>query len=238
MADLYGTAVYGQAVYSAAATPSERKRMSKFRRDPKGLPIPGKVTLGLQVIDNYDGNTEVGTVTTELAEFTAANADLEAKNTTAGQKQQAAVQATTALNDSETVWNEKLEKLMSRTEDNTSGDKAKMETTGLATYEPGRAPATGTPAQVLNLSASSGDNAGEADLHWNSMKPNPRLFESRYIKGLTLDEAHMIPGESATASKLTQGGLESGSEYLFQVRAVGTGGAKGPWSDPARGRAA
>lgn len=237
MADLYGSAVYGQAVYSAAAS-TEKKRMSKFKRDPKALPVPDKVALGIQVIANYTGNTNVGTVTTELADFTAANGDLEAKNTAAGNKRQEAIAATTALENSDADWDGKLEKLMSKTEDNTNFDKAKMETTGLATYEPGRAPSTGAPAQLQNLTASIGDNAGQVDLQWDPPKPKVRLFETRYIKGLTLNESAMQAGAPSTASKVTQDGLESGAEYMFQVRAVGTGGIKGPWSDPAKARAA
>ncbi len=237
MADLYGTAVYGTAVYSAASSPG-KKRMSKFKRDPKDLAVVAKVALGIQVIANYAGNPAVGTVTTELADFTTANGALESANTTANNKRQEAIAATTALENADAGWNAKLEKLMSKTEDNTNFDKAKMETTGLPTYEPGRAPSTGAPAQVQNLTASSGDNPGEADLQWNSMKPKPRLFEARYIKGLTLDETKMEAGGTTTASKMTIPGLEGGAEYLFQIRAHGSVGQKGPWSDPARGRAA
>ena len=237
MADIYGQAIYGTAVYSAAAS-SEKKRMSKFKRDPKDLPVIGKVALGIQVIANYTGNTAVGTVTTELADFTAANNGLESSNTTANNKRQEAVAATTALENANTDWDAKLEKLMSKTEGNTNFDKARMETTGLSTYDPGKAPATGTPAQVQNLTASTGDNPGDADLQWNSPKPRARMFEVRYCKGLTLDETKMQSGGTTTASKITVAGLESGADYLLQVRAHGSGGLKGPWSDPARGRAA
>ena len=76
MADIYGQAIFGTAVYSAAAS-SGKKHMSKFKRDPKGLPVTGKVALGKQVIANYTGNSNVGTVTPELADFTAANGDLD-----------------------------------------------------------------------------------------------------------------------------------------------------------------
>ena len=232
----YGQAIYGQAVYGAVAT-AEKKRMSKFKRDPKGLPVTDKVALGKQAITNYGASTVVGDVTTELADFTAANGDLDAKNTAANTKRQEAVQATTELENSSAVWDAKLEKLMSKTEDNTDNDKAKMETTGFATYEPGKATAVGTPAKVENLTASTGDNPGDADLQWNALKPRARMFEVRYIPGLTLDETKMQSGGTTTASRITIPGLVSGADHLFQVRAHGSSGLKGPWSDPARGRA-
>lgn len=234
---IYGQAIYGQAVYGAAAS-TEKRHMSKFKRDVKIQPVTGKTALGLQVEANCTGNTEIGTVTTELADFIAANTALEAKNTVANQKRQESIQATTELDNADADWNAKLEKFMAKVEGNTDHDKAKMETTGLPTYEPGNQSPSAPPAQVQNLQASTGDNPGQVDLQWNSMKPKPRLFETRYCKGLTLDETKMVPGESSTTSKVTQGGLESAADYLFQVRGVGTGATRGPWSDPAKGRAA
>lgn len=85
--------------------------------------------------------------------------------------------------------------------------------------------------QVLGLAATSGDDDGEIDLHWNrvvgamfyeiesSTDPNnPALWKSQ---------------TNSTASKTTIAGLPSGTRLWFRVRAVGTNEQRGPWSDPA-----
>lgn len=212
--------------------------MSKFSRAPKALTVPGKIALGKQIIDNYAGNPDFGSVAPELARFAAANAELETRNTVAGQKHQEAIQASTARNNAEADWNHQLEKLMAMTESRTNFDKARMEASGLSTYEPGRQGPAAPPAQVQNLQATTGRKPGEIDLRWNPPKTRARLFESRFSKGRTLDVALMRPGKSCTASRFTQDGLESGADYIFQVRAYGYGAAKGPWSDPALARSA
>ena len=83
------------------------------------------------------------------------------------------------------------------------------------------------PAPVDFL-ATMGDEPGEMDLVWAAIKGR-RVYDVEYrlnVEGATWTRVDPSP----TKSKMTVTGLQSGKEYVFRVRAVGTAGA-GPWND-------
>ena len=130
--------------------------MSKLKRDLKTEPIPDKAMRGAQIITACTGNSNIGTVTTELTAFTTANTKLETDYNAAQAAAAHAIQLTTVQNDSDADWNAKFESLALVLERNTGGDKMKLETTTIDTFEPGRAPAVGAPAKVGNVAVTLG----------------------------------------------------------------------------------
>lgn len=87
----------------------------------------------------------------------------------------------------------------------------------------------GSLPQVIDLSASTGEQAGEIDLVWDPV---------RGANGYEIECATDIAGEdswfgcgTSTESRATLKNLESRCRYWFRVRAVGKKG-EGDWSDP------
>lgn len=96
------------------------------------------------------------------------------------------------------------------------------------------ASAVGPLSAPIDFLATIGDDPGEMDLTWSAVKGR-RYYDVEYR--LNVDgSAWKRLDPSPTKSKATVSGLESGKEYIFRVRAVGTAGPS-PWSDVSIGRA-
>ena len=210
--------------------------MSKLRRDLKDDTIPNKTTRGDQIIAACTGNAALGTITDDLAAFTTANTEAKSAYNTAKTARTDAEQLTGVQNDAEAAWDAAFEQLLVKLESNTKGDKTKLGTTTIATFEPGSAPALGAPAQVANVAVTLGDDAGELEVTWNANRPRPRLYVVRMGED-PLNEGTMQQVGMPSGSRFVKGGLTAGKKYWFQVAAVGSGSQQGPWSDPASGMA-
>ena len=97
----------------------------------------------------------------------------------------------------------------------------------------GAAAPVGPMPMPQNCHATTGDMEGTADVMWDPV-PGARTYQARCATNPAGPWTDFYVG---TASSTTATGLTSGQEYWFQVRAVGAAGP-GPWSDPARKRAA
>ena len=210
--------------------------MSKLKRDLKTEPIPDKAMRGAQIITACTGNSNIGTVTTELTAFTTANTKLETDYNAAQAAAAHAIQLTTVQNDSDADWNAKLESLALVLERNTGGDKMKLETTTIDTFEPGRAPAVGAPAKVDNVKVTLGDMPHELEVTWDGLQPRPQMYLVKMCED-PYDATKLAQVGMVTGSRLVKGGLTGGKTYWFVIVAVGTGGRQGPPSDPATGMA-
>jgi hypothetical protein len=78
-----------------------------------------------------------------------------------------------------------------------------------------------------NVRATMGDMEGEIDYMW---EPNAKARSAQGRFRVHLSTGAYTDTDPTTKSKLTQGGLVSGTTYAFQVRFVGKDGP-GPWSD-------
>ena len=210
--------------------------MSKLKRDLKNDTIPNKTTRGAEITTACTANASIGTVTPELTAFSTANGAL----TTTASQLAAAQAAVTALVNlqaaNEKTWDATFESLLVKIEGNTNGDKLKMGTTTVATYDPGVSTPTPAVVQVLSLSVTNGDMPHELDLSWNAQRPRPQIYMVRMCMG-TYDQSKMVQIGTPTASQFTATNLTPGQVYWFEVCAVGTGNHQGPWSDPAMGTA-
>ena len=111
----------------------------------------------------------------------------------------------------------------------TQGNAAKLQGLGFALRAAG-AP-VGVPDQVLDLAVTEGDNEGALDCMWKPTRGATSYeLETCADPNLPNTWAHR---DTVTASKATLSGLTSGARTWVRVRAIGTGGLKGPWSDPA-----
>ncbi|MEO6788987.1 MAG: hypothetical protein ABI318_22925 [Chthoniobacteraceae bacterium] len=210
--------------------------MSKLKRDLKRESIPEKTTRGTEITTACTGNAAIGTVTAELAAFTTANGGLGAAVGALATAHAAVDTAIINQDTAEQAWDAAFEALCIKLESNTTGDKAKLTTTTIPTYEPGAGGPASTPAQVLALSATTGDMPREIDLQWNALrnpKPNVHLV---FMCDDPYDLSKMQQIGTPTASKFTAKPATPGKKW-FQVCAVYTGGQQGPWSDPATGTA-
>ena len=210
--------------------------MSKLRRNLKQDTIPNKTTRGAEIIAACTGNADIGTVTAELAAFGTANGGL---GTAAGALTSAQAAVTTAVTNqgtAEQAWDASYEALCLKLEGNTTGDKAKLSTTTIPTYEPSAASPTLVPAKVLALSATTGDAPHEIDLQWNALRnPKPNIYLLRMCDD-PYDQSRMVQIGTPSGSKFTAKNVTPGKKW-FEACAVYTGDQHGPWSDPATGTA-
>lgn len=210
--------------------------MSKLKRDLKEEPIPDKAMRGAQIIAACTGNANIGSVTTELAAFGTANTKLETDYNAAQVAASHAQQLTSVQNDSDADWNEAFETLLLAIEKNTKGDKMKLETTTIATFEPGRAPALGAPAKVGNVAVTLGDLPHEQEISWDGLQPRPQMYLVSMCED-PYDATKLVQVGMVTGSRFVKTNQTPGKAYWFVVTAVGSGGRQGPPSDPAQGMA-
>lgn len=124
-----------------------------------------------------------------------------------------------------------LEALL-RTEANTvleatGGDPTKIVRAGFQVKQ--RATPIGIPGQVMLLTLHAGALDGSVDANWQTVR-GARLFELQFCTGASPDT--WVDKGSVSKTRVTLGGLTSGSKLWLRVRAVGTAG-HGEWSQPA-----
>lgn len=108
-------------------------------------------------------------------------------------------------------------------------DASKAALSGYEVASQTSAPA-GALGQVENLSVTTGDNAGELDLHHN-----PVHGASAYESEISVDgSTNWMHASTTGISKETLTGLPSLTIRWVRTRAV-KGNNHGPWSDPAKG---
>ncbi len=112
---------------------------------------------------------------------------------------------------------------------NTSkGDETIIKSAGLSTKA--KSVPVGIPVQVLNLTAVSTVTQGQIVLKWKSVR-GARSYIVRQTTDIS-DATKWTQDLVVTKTTATVNNLKSGSQYWFQIAAVGAAG-QGPWSDPA-----
>ena len=90
---------------------------------------------------------------------------------------------------------------------------------------------SGDPAQVVGLEAEPTRNSGEVRLRWKRVA-RVRAYLV-FVSQTPGDESSFRQIAVTTATRYLSTGLESLKDFWFRVRAVGSGGKLGPYSDPA-----
>lgn len=201
---------------------------AKVKLELKDKTDPELVLYTDNVVTKMTGNPNFTTPNPPVANLTTAKINLSAAMQTVATLEQ---QLEAARGDAATkrgVLHGLLTQEGTYVENTSAGDAAKILSAGMEVRdEP--APPAAMPAPQ-NLRAFAGDNDGEIDLDWDSVKKSKSYEMQRSPDPVTATS--WIAAGTVTKSKGTISGLTSGTKNWFRVRAIGAAGP-GPWSDPA-----
>ena len=203
--------------------------------------VETKVTYGPSVTEsmndavNEDGSPTFGSLTAKITAAETATGTLTDKKEKADIARAAAKTATGEQHKAEEKFDEAFTELGRGVDDVADGDKAIIDKAAMDSFFPGKAAPVGDLPKVENLSLAAGDEQGEVDGNFDSMKGAESYFvqtandtPDNWQTAVLKESAHGL----ITASKFTIIGLESGSKAWARVLAHGTAGDS-PFSDPA-----
>lgn len=218
---------FDEASVPVIPTPNRPRRMPKFKLELDRKTTAEKVQLGRTHITAMTGNASfpAGTRVPTDAQVLAAVDDLDTKNLAVDTALTAWKQAIQARDAAEVTYDTTLTSRAANCEAVQPNDLTALASTGL--------PLRSAPVPVGDLPAPTdfrgtvGDMEGEVDLTWDAVRgAGSYIIECReHLDGTTWQQVKVVQ-----QSRHTVGGLTSGKQYAFRVRAVGTGG-EGPWSD-------
>lgn len=227
--DPTGLTRFDSGVYFDGYTPPAQKgKMALIALNLRDMNPAERAQFGAKVKTDMTGNAHFPTPDPTLADLEAAITEVNQAVAEANVKRQAALQATTVVNQKSDRLGTVLTNLAHYVEKTAAGDKAILQSSGMTP----RAERTATVEleQVKDLSVTAGDEQGELDLHWD---PVPRAKYYEYQTSPAADTGVWNPCSTGTASKATIKGLTSGCKIWVRVRAHGPNGLVGAWSDPA-----
>jgi hypothetical protein len=227
--DTSGLTYDSGVLYDAVVPPvTIKKRMSQVSLNLSQLNIAALLQKANNIKTAMTGNanfttpnptvTEIGTLITNA---TTANNTYETSLLTAKENLTLRDNAVDALVAG-------LNALAGYVQSQSGGDAAKIQSAGME-VKGARTPAT-IPDQVMNLSVTPGDNAGDLDLQWD-----PTSGATRYEIQTCADSnftTGVVNQPSVSCSKTSIGGQTSGSRLWVRVRA-GNAAGLGAWSDVA-----
>ena len=161
---------------------------------------------------------------TALTAYIAANADVLATATTLEQKR-------TVLANARVTAENAFRALATGAEDITR-DAATLQAGGWDIQADSHTPVGPLP-QPQNLHATGGDMDGTVDVAWDPIKRGVQAYIAERALSSSGPWTQCYVGKP---SSCTIAGLTSGTQYWFQVSAIGAAGPS-PWSDPATKRA-
>jgi len=202
--------------------------MAKVKLALRGMAIPVKVQFLRQVVTAMTGNANFTTPVPTLASITAAANDLETKYNDAQAARTTAQQKTDVQDNSDRTADTGITQVAAYVENVTVGDAVKIQSAGMEVRAAG-APIGALPAPA-GMVATAGDNDGELDLDWDSVRGASSYVVQRSADPPTATSWQTVA--TFTKSKGTISGLTSGTKYWFRVAAVGAAG-QGAFSDPA-----
>lgn len=202
--------------------------MAKVRLSLGRLTIPQKIQKIRQIITAMTGNANFSAPSPTLASITTLVNDLETKFNSAQTSRVTAKQLTDSQDVSEKALDAAITLLVAYVENASGGVATKIESAAMD-LRADAAPVGALPAPQ-NLSVTAGDNDGELDPDWDSVRGASSYVIQRSADPPTASSWQMIM--TVNPSKATVSGLTSGTKYWFRVAAVGAAG-QGPWSDPA-----
>lgn len=199
--------------------------MAKVKLGLKFLSVVLKIQFIRNIVTAMTGNPAFPSPNPPLASLTTIANELEASYNTAEVIRQISQEKTTLLDNKENEADNLLTRLGLYVENESGGDAAKIQSAGMDT----KAPATplGPLTAPANFSVFTGDNPGELDCDWDSVRG---AMSYKVEKNTTdpLDEAGWSEAATPTKSKVTLSGLPSGTREWLRVFAIGAAGKSGP----------
>ena len=205
--------------------------MSKIKLEIYGMKIDDEIAYLGPIVTKMTGNsafTTLATKTTALGTavtaYAAANADYLASKQTTDQKRTVLANARTTA--------ENAARDLAIGAESLTHDAATFQSGGWEIQAGTHAPVGDLP-RPANLAATGGDHDGTVDLAWDPIKRGVQTYIAQQAAASGGPWTQCYIGK---ASRCTVTGLTSGTQYWFQVSAIGAGGPS-PWSDPATKRA-
>ena len=202
--------------------------MAKVKLDLFGFSVPDKVQFATQIITAITGNAHFATPVPKIDDVQKKIDALQAAYTKANDLRQQSYSQTATQAQVEKELDAMLNALGNYVESTSNGDEAIIKSSGMDT----RAKATpvGIPGIPPNLSAAEGPKNGEIKLKWKAVKGS-KSYIVRHTTDIA-DATKWVQEQVVTKASAISTGLKSGTQYWYQVAAVGAAG-QGPWSDPA-----
>ena len=202
--------------------------MAKVNLNLKSYSLPDKIQYSVQIIKAMTGNANFATPDPKLADVQTAIDNLQKTYTEANNLRQLSYAKTAEQSQHEKNVDTLLTALGNYVETASRGDEVIIKSAGIDTRAK-NAP-VGIPAMPLNLGTAEGDKNDQIKLKWKSVK-GAKSYIVRRTTDVT-DNAKWLQEQVVTKATAISTGLASGTQYWYQVAAVGTAG-QGAWSDPA-----
>ena len=202
--------------------------MAKVNLNLRNYSLPDKMQYAAQIIKAMTGNANFATPDPKLGDVQTAVNNLQTTYTEANNLRQLSYAKTAEQNQQEKNVDMLLTALGNYVENASKGDEAIIKSAGIDTRA--KAAPVGIPAMPLNLSAAEGDKNGQIKLKWKSVKGSRSYIVRRSTD--VADDAKWLQEQVVTKAAAISTGLSSGTQYWYQVAAVGAAG-QGAWSDPA-----
>ena len=204
--------------------------MTKVKADISDKTIDEKVDLGKSRSTALTGNLDVPVDVAKLAAYDTGTTNLETANLDTAAALTNYTNQVSIKNAAEVEYDRQTN-LMVNEINSITDDETKLTTTGFPLSDVGGDAPPVVLVKVENVSATVGDEAGHADVHWDSQKKvDGYLLEFSTDSGFPL-ESTQKQGVGKT-SKYTLTGLTSGNYIWVRVSAL-KGTEEGPPSDPA-----
>ena len=203
--------------------------MAKIKKDYLTLPTEDYIARMTERSATTAAQPVFAAVIPKLAPLDAALLALKAKNTAYETTMKLAKQQLTERDDARVVAEELADKVVAACEAETA-DAAQLQSGGWQLR--GVAAPVGPMTAPQNVTATPGDQEGEADLMWGPVAGrNTYIGEQATNANGPWTQFYIGKKSSCTAT-----GLPSGQLHYFRFRAVGAAGP-GPWSDITQCRA-
>ena len=213
--------------------------MKKIKLELKEKSVLQKIADGEEIAPQLiaDADAQVSAAGTALD---AATTVLNTKSTEQKQKEADAIAATVAVGTQETIYDKKMTAASNKIMEIYPDDTEKWKDAGFKLGE--ESAPVGKPAKVENLSVTTTETSGDADLSWDGLK-KVNGYKIQFMESEAAPAALAAPpppSESgwksatpdiSTKSKVTVTGLTAGKFTSFRVAAFNAAGT-GAWSNP------
>ncbi len=204
------------------------KKKNQVVLNLQGLSVPDKIEKARANIKAMTGNGNFPESKEQLARTGAAADKLEKSYTEAIEARAISVTKTAIMNQDDDEFDREYSALGRHVEGASKGDEAKIKSAGMDV----KAAATpiGIPQRPEAMKANEGLKNGNIEAKWKPVRGS-RAYVVRMTDTIANMDSWKQVAIVTKASALIEG-LFSGTQYWFQVCAVGAAG-QGPWSDPA-----
>jgi hypothetical protein len=199
--------------------------MAKVKQDLQAKSHIGKADYGDNVINKLTGNANFPSVNPSLDTLKTVSSNLRQTHNEVEEARKTLQEKQNNLNAASTEFDTHFTNLGLHIENVSNGDEAKIHSTGMEVQK--TKARIGVPSKVVYLNATSGDNAGEIDIQWDSVKG-----AASYIVQAAINDGVAVVWTHITVVTKSKAALamKSGVNYQIRVAAVGSAG-QGPWSD-------